>query len=239
MSRQLAEWLQGSNYSVVMTGAGMSTDSGLPDFRSSSGLWSNHDPKQLATVEALEHQNEAFTKFYQWRLQSLLGASPNKGHEILAQWEQQDLLQHVITQNVDGFHQAAGQQHVSALHGSLREINCHICGRQASQKDFLNGSSHCPHCGGKLRPGIVLFGEMLPEQAIQQAQEATAACDLFIVLGSSLQVAPASLFPIEAKESGARLVIVNQEETELDSWADLTFPGASIQNVLTEANKHL
>lgn len=239
MSRQLAEWLQASNYSVVMTGAGMSTDSGLPDFRSSSGLWRNYDPKQLATIEALEHQNEAFTKFYQWRLQSLVDASPNKGHEILAQWEQQGLLKQVITQNVDGFHQAAGQQHVSALHGSLREINCHICGRQASQEDFLNGSSVCSNCGGKLRPGIVLFGEMLPEQAIGQAQEATAACDLFIVLGSSLQVAPASLFPMEAKESGARLVIVNQEDTELDSWADLTFPGASIQNVLTETNKYL
>ncbi|WP_143745380.1 NAD-dependent deacylase [Marinococcus halophilus] len=239
MSRQLAEWLQASNYSVVMTGAGMSTDSGLPDFRSSSGLWSNYDPKQLATVEALEHQNEAFTSFYQWRLQSLLEASPNKGHEVLAHWEQQGILQHVITQNVDGFHQAAGQQHVSALHGSLREIHCHICGRPAAQEDFLNRSSLCPNCGGKLRPGIVLFGEMLPEHDIQQAQEATSSCDLFIVLGSSLQVAPASLFPMEAKENGARLVIVNQEDTDLDSRADLTFPGASIQDVLLETNAYM
>ncbi|MBN1334275.1 MAG: NAD-dependent deacylase [Synergistales bacterium] len=217
-----AQMIRGSCNLVVFTGAGMSTESGLPDFRSDQGIWKGADPSQLASVEAMERGEEEFFEFYRTRIRALLGVSPNEGHMILVDWEKKRILKGIITQNVDGLHQRAGSKRVAELHGNLREVSCRKCRSIFPNTLFLEGEK-CPHCGGNLRPSVVLFGEMLPMRALQEAQDMADECDLFVVLGSSLQVSPANWFPREARSRGAGLVIVNIMETPLDAMADLLF----------------
>ncbi|SDI49730.1 NAD-dependent protein deacylase [Alteribacillus bidgolensis] len=236
---KLADWIKNANYTVVMTGAGMSTESGVPDFRSNKGIWKDRDPIALASTEALQYNREAFFSFYQLRIKSLEEVKPNNGHYTLADWEHHGLLQSLITQNVDDLHSKAGSRNMAELHGSIAELRCHDCGYQISSEAYLENNTTCPKCGGFFRPNVVLFGEMLPEKAIQFAQQETAKADLFIVLGSSLSVAPASAFPAEAKENGAKLVIINKTTTELDDHADLVIQERSISEVLEETNKFL
>lgn len=216
----LHEWLKDSKHTVVFTGAGMSTESGLPDFRSTNrGLWRKKDPSKIASVDALNHHVEDFIEFYRERVLGVKEFGPHKGHQILADWEKNGLIQSIITQNVDGFHQAAGSRHVHELHGTLQELHCQSCGKIYDSSAYLNEDYHCS-CDGILRPSIVLFGELLPEDAFSAAFEHAKKADLFIVLGSSLSVTPANQFPEIAKQNGARLVIVNQEKTPLDDYAD-------------------
>ena len=220
---------------VVFTGAGMSTESGLPDFRSKQGLWKQR-PESLATMAALQQTPDEFYFFYQWRIQQLWSVEPNAGHLALAQLEKANRVSHVITQNVDGLHHRAGSSRVSELHGSLKTVSCLKCqsrfdSRQLLPKvegweaDYQNGSYHhgkecrCPACGGLLRPDVVLFGESLPEEAWKTSQEWSRKADLFVVIGSSLVVSPANYLPQMAVEAGAKLLIINQEPTPLDQLA--------------------
>src|SRR5699024_29723 len=184
---------------------GMSTESGLPDFRSTSrGLWKKFNPDELANVHALTHHTDEFIDFYRERLQAITHYKLHEGHHILGNWEKSDLIQGIITQNVDGFHRDAGNQNVMELHGSFRDFYCHSCHRKYTEKAFLEGQVTCRECGGIIRPGIVLFGETLPPETFYQAEHRTMQADLFIVLGSSLSVTPASLFPAQAHENGAK-----------------------------------
>lgn len=234
---KLAEWLNKAEHAVVMTGAGMSTESGLPDFRSDKGLWNNRDPAKLASVDMMQQNWEEFFSFYRSRIQSLAQVEPNNGHYILAEWEKHGLVKSIITQNVDGLHQAAGSENITELHGSITSLRCHSCGKTTNSAAYLENKSSCSDCSGVLRPNIVLFGEMLPEQAIAFAQTETANADLFIVLGSSLSVAPASFFPADAKDQGAKLVIINRTPTDIDQKADLLLPNEDIGSILTKTNK--
>lgn len=234
----LATLLKESNYTVVFTGAGMSTESGLPDFRSSTGLWKQVDPTRLASIDALENNREEFIRFYHKRMQAIHKYKPHRGHEILGEWEQQGLIHAIITQNVDGFHQQAGSKNVTELHGSLRTVHCHTCGKTYPNSEFIAGRFDCD-CGGFLRPSVVLFGEMLPFDAVQKAEEETAKAELFIVLGSSLSVYPANSFPVEAKQNGAKLVIVNFEPTDYDDLADLVIHERKIGEVLQEIDESI
>ncbi|PWA07705.1 NAD-dependent protein deacylase [Pueribacillus theae] len=235
----LAQWLRESTHTVVFTGAGMSTESGLPDFRSArTGLWNKVDPTRLASIDALERNREEFLTFYQKRLQSVQDYKPHAGHELLAKWEKMGLVQAIITQNVDGFHHQAGSENVIELHGTLRTVHCHKCGRSYPSRVFAEGNHTC-ECSGFLRPSVVLFGEMLPYGAVEQAEVETGKADLFIVLGSSLTVSPANFFPVEAKENGAKLVIVNMEETDYDDMADLVIHDRKIGEVLQEVDEEL
>ncbi len=235
----LAALLKEAKYTVVFTGAGMSTESGLPDFRSArTGLWNQVDPTRLASIEALENNREEFIQFYHKRLQAIHDYKPHAGHEILSKWEKAGLVQAIITQNVDGFHQQAGSSNVTELHGTLRTVHCHSCGKKYPNRDFINGKFHC-ECGGFLRPSVVLFGEMLPFDAVEAAERETAKADLFIVLGSSLSVSPANHFPVEAKQNGAKLVIVNLESTDFDDLADLVIHDRKIGEVLKEIDEKL
>ena len=159
---RLREWLLSSNNTVILTGAGMSTESGVPDFRSASGWWKQMDPRTVATTEALTDHYSLFHEFYKTRIENLEKVAPHEGHHILADWERRGLVSLIATQNVDGFHQLAGSQSVEELHGSIRSIRCHRCQRAAVMASFLNKAS-CAHCGGKLRPNVVLFGESLPQ----------------------------------------------------------------------------
>lgn len=208
---------------VIFSGAGMSTESGLQDFRSKTGIWANADPMKLASVGALEHDYEKFLEFYKTRLIVPDGVKPNSGHELIAKWEKEKLIKGVITQNVDRLHREAGSINVAELHGSLEPIRCHWCSTVSTKEDFMTGKS-CK-CGGMLRPNVVLFGEMLPQAELQKAEEWSNNCRSFVVLGSSLIVSPANFFPRKAKQSGAKLIIVNREETPLDYMADIVVHG--------------
>jgi NAD-dependent deacetylase len=204
---------------VIFTGAGMSTESGLQDFRSKGGLWDQYDPAQLASVGALERNYDLFIRFYKDRLYVPDSVKPNIGHELIAKWESEGYIKGVITQNVDRLHQKAGSKNVAELHGSLEPVRCHSCGKRGTVEDFI-GAKRCS-CGGKLRPGVVLFGEMLPADQLNLADTWSSACKTFIVLGSSLVVSPANYFPRQAKGSGAKLAIINRDPTPLDYLADL------------------
>lgn len=232
----LAALLKESKYTVVFTGAGMSTESGLPDFRSAKGLWKQVDPTKLASIDALENNRDEFIQFYHKRMQAIHKYKPHRGHEILGKWEQEGYIQAIITQNVDGFHQRAGSKNVTELHGSLRTVHCHTCGKKYPSSEFIAGRFNCD-CGGFLRPSVVLFGEMLPFDAVQKADEETAKAELFIVLGSSLTVYPANSFPVDAKKNGAKLVIVNMEPTEYDDLADFVIHDRKIGEVLQEIDE--
>lgn len=230
----LKKWLHESNYTVIFTGAGMSTESGLPDFRSpKQGLWEQKDPSKIATTDALNHNVHEFTEFYRERVLGVKEYEPHRGHHILAEWEMEGFIKSIITQNVDGFHQQAGSKSVIELHGTLQKLHCQQCGKEYNSTEYIKKEYHCS-CGGILRPSIVLFGEALPEDAFQRAFEESQKADLFIVLGSSLSVTPANQFPLVAKENGAKLVIVNQEETQLDMYADLIIHDRKIGDVLRE-----
>lgn len=230
------QWLTESRYTVVFTGAGMSTESGLPDFRSSKqGMWKNLDPGKIASIDALNNNVHEFIDFYRNRVLGVKEFGPHKGHFLLADWEKQGLIQSIITQNVDGFHQLAGSRRVAELHGTLQTLYCQSCGKKDNSEKYIDQFYHC-ECGGLLRPSIVLFGEMLPHDAFQMAMEESEKADLFIVLGSSLSVTPANQFPLIAKEQGAKLVIVNQEPTDFDRYADLVIHDRKIGEVLEEWN---
>jgi NAD-dependent deacetylase len=238
--QEIIELIRSSTYTIVFTGAGMSTESGLPDFRSKDrGLWTKFNPEELANVHALDHNFEEFTEFYQYRLREIDKYQPHDGHMVLGKWEKEGLIKGIITQNVDGFHHDAGNKNVMELHGTFRKFYCNHCKREHVREEYLKGKSNCEYCDGPIRPGIVLFGEMLPEDVFNQAEIATAKADLFIVLGSSLTVTPANMFPMIAKEHGAKLMIINREETPMDHYADYIIRDKSIREWLVELDEEL
>ncbi|ARU61562.1 NAD-dependent protein deacylase [Tumebacillus avium] len=217
----LARWIKESSFTVALTGAGMSTESGIPDFRSQSGWWNNIDPATVATVEALEENYELFQQFYASRMQGLRACTPHRGHAILAEWEQRGFLHSVATQNVDGFHQQAGSRNVYELHGSIRTVRCSTCDDQTELEDFLAGKA-CPHCKGRLRPDVVLFGEMLPQEPWQRALADIRSAELVIVIGTSLQVYPVAQLPLMTQ---GRVAILNYEPTAQDDHFELVIHG--------------
>lgn len=235
----LADLIIASKRVIVYTGAGMSTESGIPDFRSAqTGVWEKEDPAKVASVNALNHQVEKLFQFYKERVVAAKETGPHAGHEILAKWEKSGLIHGVITQNVDSFHTLAGSKNVMELHGTLRTVHCASCAKVYGNERYEYDKFYC-ECGGKLRPSVVLFGEMLPEEPFAQAIKESENADLFIVLGSSLTVSPANQFPLIAKQKGAKLVIVNMEATQMDGFADLVIHHRKIGEVLAEADQAL
>jgi NAD-dependent deacetylase len=216
----------------------MSTESGLPDFRSPQGLWKRR-PESLATMDALQRMPGEFYSFYQWRVARLWAAMPHTGHKALAALADAGYVKRLITQNVDGLHHRAGSEAIE-LHGTLRTVSCLRCGTAYDSRRLLPTSPDweeayragrylpgkersCPACGDGLRPDVVLFGEALPQEAWDEAVSACKAADFFVVIGSSLAVAPANLCPEFALAGGARLAIINQEATPLDGRAEWVF----------------
>jgi NAD-dependent deacetylase len=236
-AKTLAEWILEEGPFVVLSGAGMSTESNLPDFRSAQGLWARFDPARLATEWAMENRPDEFYAFYRMRVEALTTASPNIGHRILAEWEKLGRLSAIVTQNVDGLHQAAGSRRVVELHGSLRSVRCRACGERAPSARLLEGP-FCPACGGRLRPDVVLFGESLPGAALEEAEHLASTAGLFVVLGSSLAVSPANSLPGIAAACGAKVAIVNREATPFDGRANLVIHGG-IGEVLSETRRIL
>jgi NAD-dependent deacetylase len=231
-----AALLSAARRAVALTGAGVSTASGLPDFRSPGGLWDGVDPMAIASRSALERRPEAFYAFYRGRLERLGLAAPNAAHLALGALQQGGRLHAIITQNVDGLHQAAGADAVIEVHGNLREAACTGCGRigpielirRALAQDRL---PRCETCGALLKPNVVLFEDLLPLDAWQQAIDAARAADVMLVAGSSLQVVPAASLPEETLEAGGRLIIVNREPTPFDAHAMVVIAG-EVEQVL-------
>ena len=219
--------LRQARHAVALTGAGISTPSGIPDFRSpGSGVWEDVDPLAVASIYAFRNQPEAF---YQWLrpLADLLShAQPNPAHVALAQLEAYGPLKSVITQNIDALHTKAGSKTIYEVHGHLRQATCLECHHQYDARPYLQAFTTlgelpiCPDCTGVLKPDVVLFGEMLPFREIHAAQREAANCDLMLVVGSSLEVTPVADLPMLTRQSGARLIIVNFTETYADAWAD-------------------
>jgi NAD-dependent deacetylase len=217
-----------AKHAVALTGAGHSTPSGIPDFRSpGSGLWSQVDPMEVASIQALYRDPEAWYKWYHERGTMFLDAQPNPAHNALAELEEMGRLQAVITQNIDNLHQKAGSKRVIELHGNTQEAICLKCGdiilsrllweRYVQERQV----PRCEKCSGMMKPNVILFGEMLPEEALDAAWEEAQLCDLMLIAGTSLQVTPAAHLPLMARRSGAKLVIVNFQPTRADSYAEV------------------
>ena len=214
---------------VAFTGAGVSTPSGIPDFRSpGSGLWETDDPSVVASLSYFRRDPRPFFDWIRPLARRTRAARPNPAHQALADLEAAGRLSAVVTQNIDGLHQAAGSRRVLEIHGSLRTATCQRCGAVADGLATLADDSvavpRCD-CGGLLKPDIVFFEERLPLDVFAEAERALRDCDLVIVAGSSLEVMPAGQLPLVAVRRGARLIIVNRDRTALDGFADVVLAG--------------
>lgn len=222
--------LAASRRAVVFTGAGISTESGIPDFRSPGGVWSQITPIYFQEfVSSEEKRREAWSRRFDNR-DGWVGAQPNGGHHAVARWVAEGKVAAVITQNVDDLHQQSGvpQEKIIELHGNATYATCLSCHRRSElvqlEQQFreLGNVAPCAHCGGIIKSATISFGQQMPALPMQRAQEETLQCDLFIVMGSSLSVHPAADFPLRAKQNGAALIILNRDPTPLDELADLT-----------------
>ncbi|MEQ8850630.1 MAG: NAD-dependent deacylase [Phycisphaerales bacterium] len=218
---------------AVLTGAGVSAESGLSTFRDAqTGHWAKYDPMQLATPEAFRRDPELVTRWYDMRRQAALAANPNDGHRALAEMQRtlaaRDGRFTLITQNVDGLHARAGSTDVIELHGSLRHWRCFDCGRAGA--DLPSPLTEFPtpcDCGGYMRPGVVWFGESLPTGAIDRAAEAAASCDVFLTVGTSAVVYPAAGLIHVAHEAGARTIEINRDATDVSELVTWRLAGPS------------
>ena len=222
--KKLREMVENSNYIVFFGGAGVSTESGIKDFRSVDGLYSQkfaYPPETMLSHSFYVSHTEEFYDFYRAKMLAL-DAQPNAAHRKLAQLEKAGRLTAVVTQNIDGLHQQAGSKNVLELHGSVHRNHCLNCGRYHSLSNLLSAGDipRCSVCGGLLKPDVVLYGEQLDDDTVDAAIDAIAACDLLIVGGTSLSVWPAAGL-IRYLKKGARLAIVNLSPTEADSIADV------------------
>ena len=218
---------------VALTGAGISTESGIPDYRGPNGLWATQKPPELGDYETNEAARIGFWQERRRRYPQMLSREPNRGHIALADLERAGKLLGIVTQNIDGLHQKAGNQaeRVVELHGTTHEVRCMTCGRRYSGVDLQRrldageADPRCPVCGGVLRSGTILFGEPLPAQAVEQALALSQAADLMLVIGTSLVVNPAARLPSIAQRGGASVAIINREPTPLDEAVDVVARG--------------
>ena len=226
---QLRDMVMAAERTVAFTGAGISTECGIPDFRSPGGIWSKYRPIDFQTFMAsAEARREALTRYIKVR-ESVGSPRPGRGHRALARLAGEGRLTHVITQNIDGLHQASGLEagQVIELHGNGTYAHCLSCGRRheldwvAAELKGKPGAPHCLDCGGIVKTATISFGQAMPVEEMRRAEAATLACDLFLAIGSSLVVYPAAGFPLMASRNGAKLVIVNREATDMDDAADL------------------
>jgi NAD-dependent deacetylase len=226
---RLRDLLAAAKRAVIFTGAGISTESGIPDFRSPGGLWTKYKPIYFDDfISSEEMRREAWRR--KFAMESVLDqAQPNRGHLALAQLVRRGVASHIITQNIDNLHQNSGvpDEQVIELHGNNSYARCLSCQQRYEidpiREAFLRDETLpiCDQCGGIIKTAVISFGQAMPEREMRRAQQAVLACDLMLVAGSSLVVFPAAGFPALAKQNGAKLVIVNRDPTDLDDMADL------------------
>jgi len=213
---RVAEYLRKSRYAVALTGAGISVESGIPDFRSEDGLWSRYDPMEYGTIDAFLRNPGKVWKMLREMDEVLGRAEPNPAHRALSDLEKRNIVKAIITQNIDSLHQRAGSRNVMEFHGHNRSLRCERCRRRFERREVsLAGIPPLCPCGGPLRPELVFFGEVIPPAVHDRAIEAALECDVMLVVGTSATVAPASLLPRTARRHGAVIIEVNPHETEL------------------------
>jgi len=227
---ELADFILDAQNIVILTGAGISTESGIPDFRSPGGIW-----ETFRIIQYQEFMSSEQARLEDWRrrfyMEDQIGTvAPNIGHKVIAEWVNNGKCSKVITQNIDGLHHLAGTRSdaIIEIHGSARHANCTKCGLRyeiSECRAMLLDTGHspqCTECGGIIKTAVIMFGERMPEKETNLAFEAAEDCDLFIAIGTSLSVYPAADLPIHAKRNGATLAIINREPTELDTMAHIT-----------------
>ena len=231
-SGRLAESLLESRSAVVLTGAGISVPSGIPDFRSpGTGLWEKVDPMEVASIDAFRRDPDRFWRFYGDRFASLHDRRPNPAHGAIAELERRGLVRGVITQNVDRLHRVAGTRRLIEIHGSIEWSVCLRCGGRVGLERVLEllasgqGAPECAACAEPLKPDVVLFGELLPQAAMQEAHALAREADLMLCVGSSLEVFPVASLPGVTREGGGRLAIVTQGSTPYDREAEVRLLG--------------
>ena len=237
------ELFQRSKNIAVLTGAGISTESGIPDFRSpKKGLWSQYSEK-IVEIGNFKKHPEMFYEFLKTNLKNTFDAKPNFSHYFLSKYESEGCIKAIITQNIDNLHQKAGSKNVLELHGNLINAICLDCKEKYKTNSLIklfeesNKIPRC-HCGGLIKPNVIFFGEMLPHNTLTQSYSYAGQSDLFIILGSSLLVTPAALLPYKAKEGGAKIVIINFQATPFDIYADIVI-NDKISKILEEAGGKL
>ena len=231
MSEELARLIGENQPAVALTGAGVSTESGIPDFRSPTGMWAQFDPLEYGSLGAFRADPEKVWRFYAPRFSMLTDAEPNAAHRALADLESRGLLEAVVTQNIDLLHERAGSRNVVEVHGSIRTSTCPDCGERYPLADVLellragNGAPACPECGAVLKPDVVFFDELLPEDSILRAHELSERARLMLVVGSSLEVWPVAELPELTLRAGGRVAVVNEGPTSIDARASLKIEG--------------
>jgi NAD-dependent deacetylase len=236
-AERLAGMLRESASTVVLTGAGVSVPSGIPDFRTpGTGLWENVDPMKVAHIDAFHADTARFWSYYRPRFHELSSKQPNGAHRALAELEDRGLVDAVITQNIDRLHRAAGSRRVIEVHGSIETSSCTACGESVGidDVDSLFGDdevAYCRGCGGKVKPDVVLFGEFLPERAMAEATELCENAEVILCVGSSLEVYPVAGLPSVALNRGARLAIVTKGPTPYDRDAAVRLDGDVVEDL--------
>ena len=231
-AEQVASLLRDADRAVVLTGAGISVPSGIPDFRTpGTGLWENVDPMEVAHIDAWRRDPDKFWSFYGQRFASLTDKEPNEAHLALAELERRGLVRAVITQNIDRLHRLAGTERLIEVHGSIDRSVCMECGGKVPIDRVVrllasgDGAPECEACIAPLKPDVVLFGELLPERALADAQELAMNADLMICVGSSLEVYPVAGLPAITRGGGGRLALITQGPTPYDGDADVKLDG--------------
>lgn len=236
----LVEILHSRKRIAVLTGAGISAESGIPTFRGKDGLWNKYRAEELATPTAFSQNPKLVWQWYNWRRSLIASKEPNSGHKVLAHWEKIFPSFVLITQNIDGLHQKAGSKNTLELHGNIWKLRCIKEGTitENHESPLKEIPPHCPHCGSLLRPHVVWFGEALPSSIIHQAFLLSSSSEVMFVIGTSAVVQPAASLPLTASESGAKIVEINPDPTPLTSYADFSFRGKAGE-VLLLINKEL
>jgi NAD-dependent deacetylase len=237
-AERLAQLLREAERAVVLTGAGVSVPSGIPDFRTPrTGLWEKVDPMEVAHIDAWRRDPDRFWSFYSDRFASLVDKRPNEAHEALAELERRGLIKAVITQNIDRLHRVAGTQRLIEVHGSIEYSVCLDCGgkvpleRVIDQLRAEDGAPECACCFTPLKPDVVLFGELLPERALAEAQALALDADLMVCVGSSLEVYPVAGLPAITRGAGGRLALVTQGSTPYDDEAEVKLGGDVVEEL--------
>jgi len=230
--KRIAQDIVDSHKTIALTGAGISVESGIPDFRSAGGLWSKYDPEEYAHISAFRSNPAKVWQMIKDMMELVLGAEPNPAHIALAELEKMGLLQAVITQNVDGLHQRGGSREVIEFHGSNQWLVCLGCGyrQEAAPLALEDFPPRCPQCSSILKPDVVFFGEPIPPEAQNRSFEEAKSSDLVLVIGTSALVYPAAGIPPLAKQSGAKVVEINMEPTPLTGFvSDYIIQGSAGQ----------
>jgi NAD-dependent deacetylase len=237
-AEQVAGLLRQAERAVVLTGAGISVPSGIPDFRSpGTGLWENVDPMEVAHIDAWRRDPDRFWSFYGQRFASLTDKQPNEAHLALAELERRGLIRAVITQNIDRLHRLAGSERLIEVHGSIDRSICLECSGKVSIDRVVallaesDGAPLCEACVAPLKPDVVLFGELLPERALAEAQALAMDADLMICVGSSLEVYPVAGLPAMTRGAGGRLALITQGPTPYDDDADVKLDGDVVSDL--------